>query len=98
MLEKSPRPKPRALPGRSELEVELGTKLNYAKTSSAGVSIRVRSPVAILRDGQRVGRARIRPRAGHIDAEILVVEVGMVEGVERFQTELNLSLIHISEP
>src|SRR5450759_250770 len=89
MLEKSPRPKPRALPGRSELEVELGTKLNYAKTSSAGVSIRVRSPVAILRDGQRVGRARRRPRAGHIDAEILVVEVGMVEGVERFQTELN---------
>src|SRR6266852_4216558 len=70
------------------LEIKLCTKLDNAETSTARIRVRWGSPIGVLRNGQGVGRTRVGPRPRHRRAIILVIEVRMIEGVERFQAKL----------
>lgn len=78
--------------GPSRSEVNLSAKLDDSETAHAGVCVRVRAPVGVFRDCQRVIGICILPRSTKIGAVVLVIEVGVIECVKRLESELDITL------
>src|SRR5215469_1524416 len=94
----------RSAPGRSHgwvfelpLKDKFGAKLNDPGAARAGVRIQVRAPVHVFRDRERGGWIRIRPRSIYGRRVVLVVEVRMVERVESFKAELEISPLCVAD-
>src|SRR5581483_9294837 len=95
-----PQPQPRALSG-VRLEVKFGRKLHDTEAARAtAIVVRVGelSPVSVLGHCQG-GRGISGPWPGavHVKTNVPVIEVGMIEGIERFQSKLEISSLIGSE-
>src|SRR5262249_33060962 len=61
------------------------------------VSVRVCSEVRGLGDGDRVRRTREVKGTGHIDSDVFVQKVGVIEGIEGIQAKLQVADVAFSQ-